>query len=160
MNDDLIAILEGMGGALDQIGPLMERLDRIEAQQQEILDALNTIAEITVRTFAATGTTDTLPDEVLDAPIMEQAMTRNPQLHHAKADMREARRDALARIDKSVGQIREKTAALKADMQRAPAPDRRPAPTLLDRVAQRVLQTDRERRDRDREQDRDEDLCR
>jgi hypothetical protein len=164
MNDELLTLLDGMGAVLDRLDQLGTRLDRIEAQQEETLAALAAIAETTVRTFAATGTTDTLPDEVMDAPILEQAMQRLPQLGRAMPAASDAHREALARLDRGTSQIRELTAALRADAQRPPAPPGRPAPsaapTLIDRVAQRVMQQDRERRDRDREQGRDEDLSR
>ena len=69
MNDeDLLGLMEGMAG----------KIERLESQLQTIHAALETLTEIGLLTFAATGTDDTLPDEVIDAPIAERAVRRNP----------------------------------------------------------------------------------
>lgn len=89
MNDeDLMAILEGIAARLDrieaqaapsdQLAPVMERLDRIEAEQLKLAAAIGAVAETALWTYKATGAKTGLPDEVIDAPVMEQAIMRSP----------------------------------------------------------------------------------
>lgn len=64
----MLEVMEAMAG----------KIDRIEAQMQTIHAALATLTEIGLLTYAATGTGFGLPDEVIDAPIAEQAVMRDP----------------------------------------------------------------------------------
>ncbi len=69
MNDeDLLGLMEAMAG----------KIERLDTQLQTIHAALETLTEIGLLTFAATGTEDTLPEEVTSAPIAERAARRNP----------------------------------------------------------------------------------
>lgn len=84
MNEELIALLEGIAGHLSalvplasQIGPLAERLDRIEARQDEIIAGLEVLGDVALRSYRATGAQEGLPAEVMDAPIMERAVNRH-----------------------------------------------------------------------------------
>lgn len=84
MNDDLITILEEMAGQLAQfvplvaqIAPLSARLDRIEAQQDQIIAGLEVLGEVALRAYRATGPQESLPAEVMDAPILEKAVRRH-----------------------------------------------------------------------------------
>lgn len=67
-DDDLLAILEGLASAVE----------RVEAEQKVIHEALSIIAETAILTFKATGTKEALPDEIIDSPILERAVLRTP----------------------------------------------------------------------------------
>ena len=67
-DEDMLEVMEAMAG----------KVERIEAQLQTIHSALATMTEIGLLTYAATGTKDSLPDEVINAPIAESGVMRNP----------------------------------------------------------------------------------
>lgn len=118
-NEDLIAILEGIAARLDrieeraapldQLAPVMERLDRIEAEQLKLAAAISVIGETALWTYKATGAQTGLPDEVIDAPVMEQAVKRAPLAMPV-------RRDAAKDRERLDGIIARGAATIDAEM--------------------------------------------
>ena len=105
-DDDLLDVLEQIAARLDrieqaapplaqldQLAAVAERceqigaqLDRIEGEQARINAALSTVGEAAILTYRATGTKTGLPDEVVDAPVMERAVLRAPLLMPVRRD--------------------------------------------------------------------------
>lgn len=142
--DDLIAILEGITG----------RLDRVEAQQQKVLDALAIIAETTLHTFVATDTNAPLPDEVIDAPIMAQAVDRNPWKVPVSRGTREEQERIASIINKGPAAIETELRAIKEQIKVAPLLSKRlrlaHRTFQLDQAMNRSFEQYQERNDLDR----------
>ena len=78
-----LALLEALAERCEQIGA---QLARIEADQARINAALYTVGETAMLTYHATGTKTGLPDEVIDAPVMERAILRDPLVMPVRRD--------------------------------------------------------------------------
>lgn len=82
MSDDDESLLTYLAG-------MDARIDRLEGQLEQVLSALATLTEIGLLTYAATGTKTTIPGEVFDDPIAEQAIRRNPVVIEAIRERRQ-----------------------------------------------------------------------
>lgn len=126
-DEDLLSILEVIAERLDriekravplnQLAPVMERLDRIEAEQLRLAAAIGTVAETALWTYKATGAQTGLPDEVIDAPVMEQAILRAPLAMPVRRDAMKDKAHLDAIIERGAAAIDAEIKALRQQMQ-------------------------------------------
>lgn len=140
-DDDLLDMLEQIAARLDrieqvtpplaqlaqfdQLAAVAERceqigaqLDRIEGEQARINAALSTVGEAAILTYRATGTKTGLPDEVIDAPVMERAVLRAPLTMPVRRDAAKDTERLAAIVAKGAAAI---DAEIKALQQQAQA---------------------------------------
>lgn len=99
-DDDLIAILEGLTARIEAIDARQQVTD---AQQQVMMDGLASLAEVAVTIFRAVSPKGTLPDEVVNAGVFREAITRNTSVVSRGKTDAPATLDAV--VKSGVGQV-------------------------------------------------------